>query len=277
MTLNPAKPNPSEPTPARPSEATPQPEPTQSSAPTPTAAETPTVEATLTETQSCVAPNGADSNAGAKDQIPKTDLGPKSSSFELHVSPSGKEGASGSATDPLPSLIEAVKALKALPSERKSEGVTILLSGGTHFLPEGVVFDASCSGTSNAPTTIAPEPGANPILTAGRSVSDAQLESVTDPSLLDRLDPEARPHVRQVDLAKLGIPPLTPLPAVFLGNWRPLQVTSGTNDLPISRWPNGEYGFTTMKSVTDNGNSTHGGTFVYREDRPLRWQKAPGR
>lgn len=194
--------------------------------------------------------------------------------IDLHVAPSGNAGASGSAGDPLPSLVEAVKALKALPADRKAQGVTILLSGGIHSLPDGVSLDSSCSGTSNAPTTIAPEPGATPVLTAGRPVSGSQLEPVTDPSLLDRLDPEAKKHVRQIDLAKLGVPAIAPLPVVFQGDWRPLQLVFGTNSLPIARWPNGEYGFTTMKSVTDNGDATHGGTFVYREDRPARWQKA---
>jgi len=42
------------------------------------------------------------------------------------------------------------------------------------------------------------------------------------------------------------------------------MLVHGTNALPISRWPNREYGFTTMKSVTDNGDASHGGTFVYR-------------
>ncbi len=196
------------------------------------------------------------------------------SPVELHVSPTGKAGASGTAIDPLPSLKEAATALKALPADQKAEGVTIFLSGGIHSLPEGVVFDESCSGTSNAPLVITGEVGATPILTAGRSVSGVQLETVSDPSLLERLDPEAKAHIRQVDLAKLGIAPIAPFPEVFSGDWRPLQVTLGTNILPISRWPKGEYGFTTMKSVTDNGDATHGGTFVYRDDRPSHWQKA---
>lgn len=193
---------------------------------------------------------------------------------ELHVSPSGKAGASGTAIDPLPSLKDAATALKALPPDQKAAGVTVLLSGRMHTLPEGVVFDGSCSGTSNAPVTITSEEGASTTLTAGRAVAGTQLEQVTDPSLLERLDPEAKSHIRQVDLAKLGIATITPFPAVFNGDWRPLQVTLGTNALPISRWPKGEYGFTTMKSVTDNGDATHGGTFVYRDDRPSRWQKA---
>ena len=195
-------------------------------------------------------------------------------SAELHVSPSGKPGASGTLQDPLPSLTDAVAALKALPAEKKSEGVTILLSGGRHSLPDGVVIDASCSGTPSAPLVITAEPGSTPVLTAGKAVAGDQLEPVTDHVLQERLDPAARDHIRQVDLKKLGVPAIAPFCEVFRGDWRPLMVTLGTNSLPISRWPNGEYGFTTMKSVTDNGDATHGGTFVYRDDRPSRWQKA---
>jgi Right handed beta helix region len=195
-------------------------------------------------------------------------------STELHVSPSGKPGASGSVQDPLSSLTDAVTTLKALPAKKKSEGVTILLSSGRHSLPEGVVLDASCSGTPSAPVVITAETGAIPILTAGRIVTPALLEAVKDPSMTDCLDPAARPHVRQIDLAKLGVHPIAAFPEVFSGDWRPLMLVQGTNALPISRWPKGEYGFTTMKSVTDNGDTNHGGTFVYREDRPIRWQKA---
>lgn len=196
------------------------------------------------------------------------------SPVEFHVAPTGKQGAAGSKNDPFPSLREAVSAIGALSTEQKNGGVSVFLSSGVHGLPDGIVFDASCSGCSNAPLIIAPEPGTSPLLTAGHAVSDSQLETVTDPSLADRLDPVAKTHVRQIDLAKLGIPAVTPFREVFNGDWRPLEVVLGTNSLPISRWPNGEYGFTTMKSVTDNGDTTHGGTFVYREDRPARWQKA---
>jgi hypothetical protein len=197
-----------------------------------------------------------------------------SSNAEFHIAPTGKQGATGTKNDPFPSLREAVTAIASLSNEQKNGGVSVYLSGGVHSLPEGIVFDAACSGSSNGPLTIAAEPGTSPLLTAGRAASDSQLEPVTDPSLADRLDPVTKAHIRQIDLAKLGLPPITAFREVFNGDWRPLQVVLGTNSLPISRWPNGEYGFTTMKSVTDNGDASHGGTFVYRDERPARWQKA---
>ncbi len=198
----------------------------------------------------------------------------QASPVEIHVSPKGKPQAQGTALDPFRSPAEAIEAFRALSPEQRSPGVSILLGEGLYSIPEGLSLEEKDSGTPGAPVVIAAEPGATAILTAGHSVSGGQLETVTDPTLLERLDPAARPHIRQIDLAKLGIASIKPFPEVFNGNWRPLQVVFGTNSLPISRWPNGEYGFTTMKSVTDNGSAAKGGTFVYREDRPARWQKA---
>ena len=81
---------------------------------------------------------------------------------DLHVSPSGKVGASGSSIDPFPSLKDAVSAIAALPSDQKAQGVTVSLSGGIHHLPRGVVIGPSCSGTSGSPVIIMPEQGASP-------------------------------------------------------------------------------------------------------------------
>lgn len=198
----------------------------------------------------------------------------KANPTEFHVAQSGKTGASGTANDPLPSLGEAVAAIKALPQDKKAAGVTVLLSGGLYSLPEGVTLDSSCSGSSAAPVVITGEPGATPTLTAGRPVTPECLEPVKDASVADRLDQGAKSHIRQIDLAKLGVPALPPLPDVFKTDWRPLMLVFGTNALPIARWPKGEYGFTTMKNVIESGDKTHGGSFVYREDRPARWRQS---
>jgi len=193
---------------------------------------------------------------------------------EFHVSPSGKVGASGGATDPLPSLVLARDAARALSPEQRSSGVTILMGNGLYSMPDGCTLDSHDSGTTNAPLLITAESGAHPVLLGGHLVPGDQIEKVKDPALLERLDPSARNHIRQIDLARLGIGKVSPFSAVFSQTWSPLQVVHGETTLPISRWPNGEYGFTTMKSVTDNGDSTHGGIFVYRGDRPSRWTKA---
>lgn len=196
------------------------------------------------------------------------------STLELHVSIQGKPQAQGTSLDPFRSPAEALEALRALPPEKRASGVSILLGEGLYQIPDGLSLGEADSGKPDAPLVIAAETGAMPALTAARPVSGAQLEPVSDAALLERLDPSARSHVRQVDLSKLGIAKVARFREVFQHDWRPLQVVLGTNSLPISRWPNGEYGFTTMKSVSDNGDSTHGGTFVYRGERPARWQKA---
>ncbi|MEI6321934.1 MAG: right-handed parallel beta-helix repeat-containing protein [bacterium] len=196
------------------------------------------------------------------------------SPLEIHVSTKGIAGASGNASEPLPSISAARDLIRSLPAERRTNGVTVLVGDGLYSMPEGVLLETQDSGTADSPIVYTAEKGGRPLLVGGHTVTDDFLEPVKEPKLLDRLDPLAKDHVRQVDLSRLGVQKITPFAQAFAETWRPLQVVHMTNTLPMSRWPNGEYGFTTMQSVTDNGDATHGGTFVYREDRPLRWMKA---
>ena len=196
------------------------------------------------------------------------------SPIELHVSTNGKIGATGNAADPLPSISAARDLIRTLPAERRSDGVNVLIGEGLYSIPNGVLLEAQDSGTVNAPIVYTAEKDAHPVLVGGHCVTPELFEQVTNPTLLSRLNPLAQKHVRQIDLVKLGIPKIAQFPETFGENWRPLQIIYGTNSLPISRWPKGEYGFTTMQSVIDNGDKTHGGTFVYRDDRPSHWLKA---
>ena len=194
--------------------------------------------------------------------------------IELHVALTGKVGASGSTDEPLISLIAARDFIRSLPVDRRTNGVTVLIADGLYSMPEGLLLEAQDSGTADAPIIFAAEKGAHPVLVGGHCVTSELLEPVKDPKLLDRINPTAKDHVRQIDLVKLGVQKIAPFAETFGESWRPLELIYRTNSLPMSRWPNGEYGFTTIKSVTENGDKTHGGTFVCREDRPLRWLKA---
>ncbi|MBF0442555.1 MAG: right-handed parallel beta-helix repeat-containing protein [Oligoflexales bacterium] len=192
----------------------------------------------------------------------------------FHVSPNGRQGATGSSSDPFADLASARTALRALPATAKIDGVTILLSDGLYAMPEGIRFDSSDSGTQGAPVVIAAEPSTHPTLLGGKLILKNQLEPIKDPALLARLGPAARESVRKVDLASLGIGRIEPFPDTFGENWRRLEVIHAGTTLPLSRWPNGEYGFTTMKQVIDNGGPESGGSFIYRGERPKGWLKA---
>jgi hypothetical protein len=203
---------------------------------------------------------------------------PLAAQVEIHVSPSGRDAASGSARAPVASLERAAELVRAAREVRPAASVTVLLAPGDYPLSASLQLGPADSGTASAPVVWrSTTPGAARIVGA-KPVNPDLLRPLSDPALIARLAPEARGHVRELDLDALRVRHSDPLPdwaresvdlfAVFFDDLR----------LPLSRWPNGEHGYTTMKRVLDSGSFRHrdprGGTFEYREDRPARWQAA---
>jgi hypothetical protein len=82
---------------------------------------------------------------------------------ELHVSPSGKDTDPGTREAPLATLA------RARDAARRPTGAgprTVVLRGGTYFLPEPLVFKAEDSGV-----TYAAAPGENVVVSGGRRIS----------------------------------------------------------------------------------------------------------
>lgn len=191
---------------------------------------------------------------------------------EFYVAPEGADTNSGTREQPFSTLAKARDAIAELRAGQSSEPVTVWMAAGNYVAREGTVFSAKDSGSASAPVIIRALPGARPTLSAGVEVQPSLLQPVTDSAILARLHPEARSHVVQLDLSAAGIQ-ATP----FKDNFRKLQLLGLYFDgrqLPLSRWPNGNT-YSTIEKVTDNGlNPPHGGTFVYRGDEPARWTQA---
>ena len=107
-------------------------------------------------------------------------------------------------------------------------------------------------------------------LIGGEIVTNFDL--VTDPQVLDRLDPTVHGKVVQADLAALGI---TDFGSV---NGRGLELFFNQQPMPISRWPN--EGFVKIADLVGGDpvdvRGTKGdriGKFYYHGDRPRRWQQ----
>ncbi|NQT88654.1 right-handed parallel beta-helix repeat-containing protein, partial [bacterium] len=103
-------------------------------------------------------------------------------------------------------------------------------------------------------------------------VKASDFRPVTDPAILKRLDPAARGKVVQLDLAALGIQHTGPWPDRFTDGGGIAELFFNSRRMPLARWPN--TGYTTIKTVLDNGDENRGGTFVCRTDRPARWAEA---
>lgn len=191
---------------------------------------------------------------------------------ELFVAPDGDDARDGrspaTAFATLERARDAVRALKVgggLPTG----GVNVEILGGKYTLRHSLTLSAQDSGTADAPVTYRAYQGQTPELLGGRVVKLTEFAPVTDPAILNRLDPAARDHVLVASIADLGLQHAGPFPPVFSDNGGIFELFWNGHRLPISRWPN--EGWTTMKRALVNGDAQHPGTFEYRDERPSRW------
>jgi hypothetical protein len=190
----------------------------------------------------------------------------------VHVSPRGNDRHAGTSSKPLQTLAAARDLVREL--RKTSAGpVRIVLHEG-EYVATNVEFTAADSGSRHAPLVIESLPGKRATLVNGRTVPLSACTQVTDPTMLERLDPAARGNVVQLDLARAKITAPQKYPDVFTGHGGMPQLLQNEARLPLARWP--DEGYVTMQTVLDSGlePEPHGGTFVYAGDRPSRWKTA---
>lgn len=196
---------------------------------------------------------------------------------EIHVAVSGNDSNSGSVASPVKTLGRALELARA--RRKAGEGMAITLHEGIYEFAKGIELAAADSGTADAPLVIRAAEGETVSLSGGRRI--AQLNKVQDPAVLARLQPEARAHVRQVDLAAAGITDFGRLASRgFARKIVPsaLEVFCDGEALTLARWPNaGEDAriagvVEQKKSEWSEEVGTLEGGFLYAGDRPNHWQ-----
>ncbi len=206
---------------------------------------------------------------------------------DFYIAPDGSDDNPGTLQAPFATphrAVEAVEALKAgdgLPDG----GVTIWLNGGSYELPRPLAIGEAACGEEDSPVVIRSTEGTDAILSGGTTVPGDAFSPVEDDAILQRLVPEARGNVLQVDLAARGIEYLPQLPDSFRGftGEHPivLEVFSGGERMQIARWPN--EGFENFEEIVDFGSGLRDregperpGVFAYTGDRPERWDVDEG-
>ncbi len=155
-------------------------------------------------------------------------------------------------------------------------GVTVEVAAGVYSLAQAFELTAVDGGTADGPVTYRAAAGAEVRLSGGRAVTN--FTPVTDPTILARLDGEARAHVLQADLKALGV---TDFGAQDWSSGRGgpgLELFCGDQPMTLARWPNA--GFIRIVDVAGpvvkNGRDQEvckEGRIVYEGDRPARWQQ----
>jgi hypothetical protein len=198
------------------------------------------------------------------------------SGSEFTVARDGDDAGPGSRDQPFATLEGARAAVRRLiqAGPLPPGGVTVRMRGGIWVRERGFTLEAADSGTAAAPVIYRACNGERPILVSGRAVAPGAFAPADDAKVLARLPEPAHGKVVRLDLRALGIAHVGPPPDLFQGGGGLVRLFVDGRPLPLSRWP--KDGYTTMERVLDDGGGRdqHGGTFVYRGDRPARWLAA---
>jgi len=156
------------------------------------------------------------------------------------------------------------------------------LSAGTYELVKPFLLTAQDSGTDVSPVTYRARKGAEVRLMGGKIVSG--FVPVTDPEVLDRLDPAARGNVLQTNLPDQGIPDFGEITAPGVNQGQPgLELFFKGKRMTLARWPNEDFVKIASIDVEENTplknrvtlsgkmRGSNEGRFVYEGDRPRRW------
>lgn len=201
---------------------------------------------------------------------------------EFHVSPSGNDADPGSQARPFATLTrvqEAVRRLKAGGSQ--SEPVSVVVHGGTYRFEASLSFGPEDSGTAAAPVVWLAAPGEEVRFGGGVTLPGSMLKPVTEPALLERLDPAARGKIVLADLGRLNLREFGGFPDTFRGVPAAPELFCNDRRMTLARWPN--EGWATIARIIEPGSvpregetDERPGVFEYSGDRPGRWNVQSG-
>ena len=194
----------------------------------------------------------------------------------LYVSPTGKDANPGTKARPFATLERARDAVRQLQrSGPPHERITVCLRGGRHRITRTLQLTAEDSGTEQFPVIWQAAPREDVRWIGGTRLTE--FKPVSDPALMDRLDPAARGQVLQVDLKAAGV---ADWGLVSATGGREAELVCNHQYMTLARYPNrGDW--LRITAIPQGGtkyeyeNVVHYGRFAYDDERPARW-KDPG-
>lgn len=187
--------------------------------------------------------------------------------LEIYVSPIGDNSNTGlSSTHPFATLERARDEIRTL---NPSSEVTVWLMDGDYNLSNTFELTNQDSGTATHRITYRAVNKHQAKIHLAKQVPASAFQPLTNTNKISRLDPVAVGNVVTLDLDALGVQNMDTWPDYFPANNQELfRLYSGTEELPLSRYPNDS--MMTMETVLQN----EPGIFKYRGDRHSRWLEA---
>lgn len=203
---------------------------------------------------------------------------------DYFVAGSGNDANPGTRSKPFATLEAAQAAVRRDRAAGRipRDGLTVWVAGGDYVRSRTLELGPADSGVAGGPVVWRSVKGERARLLGGPRIE--AFQPVTEPSVLERLDPAARGHVVQCDLGKLGLREFGAMKSRGFG--RPtvpahFELFHGGRPMVLARWPN-EGGFEKIAGFPEGSGrgDEHGGSlgeltggFLYAGDRPNRWRE----
>lgn len=104
----------------------------------------------------------------AQGQRPIASAVPAGTTADFYVATNGNDSWPGTLSQPFLTVDRARTAVQALKTTVSGRTITVLIRGGTYFLPSTWTFTSADSGTANTPILYANYPGETPVISAGQ-------------------------------------------------------------------------------------------------------------
>ena len=203
--------------------------------------------------------------------------------ISLYVSADGSDANPGTEARPFATIERARDAIRGMKTDGAppAGGVTVWIRGGTYELDRPLRLEAGDGGVPGAPIVYRSCEGEMVRLSGGRVVTG--WKPVTEPQVLARMDPEARPHVLQADLRGFGVTDYGSVESArkWAESSPGIELFFADAPTTLARWPNagepyarisGFPGGATPYLLRDRPvpDSSAEGRFLYDGDRPKR-------
>ncbi len=203
---------------------------------------------------------------------------------DFYISPTGSDQNDGTEQKPFLTLERARDAVRKFRQSRiiPTEAVTVWMRKGDYIRTNVLELTGADSGAPEATVSWQAYPGERARLLGGRVLP--RLKDVTDHNILDRLDEQARGHVRQVNLRDLGMSDFGEMKSRGFGRATTpahCELFFGGRPMTLARWPNeGNWEKIAGFPEATGGGDDHGGKigdlkggFFYTGERPNRWKE----
>lgn len=205
----------------------------------------------------------------------------------IFVNGNAVDGGDGSKNKPFRTIVQArdaIRAWKKTGAIKPDDRITVLVSPGVYRLENTFELTAEDSGTAGNPIIYRAEKYGTVNIHGGVTLPAGAFRPVTDKEILKRIPENARGKVLVCNLSGIITNGIEEMKPRFQGAPASPWLYFNGQPMTLARWPNTNEnnGWAEFSKAVDTGlpksdspdpamRKLHPGSFIFENDRPLRW------